>query len=318
MKKMKEWTIEDYIKFVPPIIGGLIIIFVAVIFRDIGVIGVTCFFSLIVGSVPYFLFSYIRYREVSAMEDQLPNFLRDLVEEVRSGMTLNKAIQVCSNIDYGKLSREVKKMYYQLTWGTPLSDVLRMFSERVKESNLIKRSVDILIESQRSGGDIISTMESVARDSALVKEMKKERKSSMTYHTISLYMIYFMFIGVLIGLTKILGSMTTSMSEGIMGGVGSLGIGMQLTGPCSGNPVGITGGICSFLFGICRIFNLGVGSGCYYKAMFLYMILIQGLCSGLVAGQAGSESITVGFKHGLIMMGIGFPIFLIALKTGLI
>ena len=36
MKKMKEWTIEDYIKFVPPIIGGLIIIFVAVIFRDIG------------------------------------------------------------------------------------------------------------------------------------------------------------------------------------------------------------------------------------------------------------------------------------------
>jgi flagellar protein FlaJ len=48
--------------------------------------------------------------------------------------------------------------------------------------------------------------------------------------------------------------------------------------------------------------------------MFLYMILIQGMFSGLVAGQAGSESVSEGFKHGLIMMSIGFPVFLIVLR----
>ena len=314
MKKIEEWETEDYIRFVPPIIGVLIIILVTIIFRDIGVIGVACFFSIIISAIPYFMFSYIRLREVSAMEEQLPNFLRDLTEEVRSGMTLNKAIQMCSDIDYGKLSKEVKKMYYQLTWGVPLADVLKMFSDRVKESDLIRRSIDILMESHRSGGDIISTMESVARDSTLVKEMDKERKSAMAYHTISLYMIYFMFIGILFGLTKILGSMMSAMT----GGSELSGLGIEMSSPCSGNPVGLTGAICSFLFGACKTFSLGAGGDCYYKALFLYMILIQGLFSGLVAGQAGSESVTVGFKHGLIMMGIGFPIFLIAIKTGLI
>lgn len=318
MKKMEDWKTIDYIKFIPPIIGGVVVILVAIIFfGDIGILGVACFFSIIISAIPYFIFSYIRHREVSAMEDQLPNFLRDLVEEARSGMTIPKSLKMCSRVDYGKLSKEVKKMYNQLTWGVPLEEVLRMFSNRIQESHLVKRSMDILIEAHRSGGDIISTMESVAMDSALVKSAQKERKSTMSYHTMSLYLIYFMFIGVLLSLTNILTSMVGSMG-GLSTMEGGLGLGIELAGPCSGTPTGSTGAICSFFFGLCKIFDLGTGSDCYYKSMFLYMILVQGMCSGLVAGQAGSESLSEGFKHGLIMMGIGFPVFLIVLKMGLI
>ncbi|MCK4634557.1 MAG: type II secretion system F family protein [Candidatus Aenigmarchaeota archaeon] len=315
MKKIKDWEKIDYIKFVPPMIGVLTIMVVAVVFLgDVGILGVTILFSIIISAIPYFIFSYIRHREVSAMEEQLPNFLRDLVEEARSGMTLSKSIQMCSRVDYGRLSKEVKKMYYQLTWGVPLEDVLIMFSKRIKESKLIKRSIDVLVESHRSGGEIISTMESVAMDSALVKSAEKERKSNMAHHTMSLYLIYFMFIGVLLALTNVLTSMMGTMATGFSGEVLGGGIGIEMAGPCSGTTKGVTGSICSFFSGPCKIFDFGTGSDCYYKSMFLYMILIQGMCSGLVAGQAGSESISEGFKHGLIMMGMGLPIFLIALR----
>ncbi len=319
MKDFKDWETIDYIKFVPPTIGILIIIFVSIVsLGDVGILGVTCLFSMLISAIPYFIYSYIRKREVSAMEDQLPNFLRDLVEEARSGMTLPRSIELSSKVDYGRLSKEVKKMYNQLTWGVPLEEVLKMFSKRVKESHLIKRSMDILIESHKSGGDIVSTMESVALDSALVKSSENEKKSNMMRHTLSLYLIYFMFVGVLLALTNVLTSMLGNMSGGFSGMGGLSGIGLEMTGPCAGDPKGVTGGICSFFSGPCRVFDFGTGSDCYYKSMFLYMILIQGLCSGLVAGQAGSESLSEGFKHGLVMMGIGFPVFILVLKTGLI
>jgi len=319
MKEIKDWETIDYVKFVPPIISVIIIIIVAIVFSgDIGVLGVTCLFAMIISAIPYFILSYMRHREISAMEDQLPNFLRDLVEETRSGMTLPKAIQMTSKIDYGKLSKEVKKMYNQLTWGVPLQDVLKMFSERVKESNLIKRSVDILIEAHKSGGDIISTMESVAMDSSLIKNAEKEKKSEMSHHTATIYLIYFLFVGVLLSLTNVLTSMMSSFTTGLSGGFGMEEIGLGITGPCSGTLQGVTGSICSFFFGPCKVFDFGVESECYYKSVFLYMILIQGLCSGLVAGQAGSESLSEGFKHGLIMMGIGFTIFILILKIGII
>ncbi len=314
MKEIKDWETIDYVKFVPPIIGGIIVIIVAIIFMgDAGILGVTLLFAIVISAIPYFIFSYIRYREVSAMEDQLPNFLRDLVEEARSGMTLPRSIEMASEVDYGKLSKEVKKMYHQLTWGVPLEEVLKMFSKRVKESSLINRSMNILIEAHKSGGDIIATMESVAMDSALVKSAERERKSNMAHHTATLYLIYFMFVGVLIALVNVLGSMMGNMSMNMPGSDIS-GLGIEMAGPCSGTPTGVTGSICSFFMGACKVFDFGTGSDCYYKSVFLYMILIQGMCSGLVAGQAGSESLSEGFKHGLIMMGIGFPAFILILK----
>jgi len=320
MKPIKEWDTAEYVKFVPPIVGIVILLIVSLAsMGDVGLIGITVFLSLIISVIPYFIFRYMRQREISAMEEQLPNFLRDLVEEVRSGMTISKSIRMCSRRDYGKLSKEVDKMYHQITWGVPLEKVLRMFIERVGESHLIRRSMDIIIEAQRSGGDIISTMESVAMDSSFVKAAERERKSNMAHHTMSLYMIYFMFIGVLLALVNVLTSMMGQMSSmgGTMEGMGAISM-MQITGPCTGSPEGITGSICGFFSGPCTVFDFGEGSDCYYKSMFLYMILIQGMCSGLVAGQAGYESITEGFKHGLIMMSIGFPIFIILIKSGLI
>jgi len=96
MKKIGEWGTKEYVTYIPPIIGGILIILTAIIFfGDVGMLGVASLFALIIGVIPYFMYMYFRVRDVAAMEDQLPNFLRDLVEESRSGMTLPKAIEVC-------------------------------------------------------------------------------------------------------------------------------------------------------------------------------------------------------------------------------
>ena len=306
MKKIKEWTIEEYIKYFPLLGGGITLIVAAIIFRDVSSIIVVSLFAIIAGVVPYFIYRYLRVREITAMEYQLPNFLRDLVEENKSGMTFLRSMESCSRRDYGRLSKEINKMYNQLTWGVPLDEAILSFSNRIKESSIIKRSMNIILEAYRSGGNIVSTMESIASDTAIIKEAEKERKSKMGQQIVVMYMIYFTFIGIVIALTKTL----TSFSFGEMS-MGAIQVGQPI---CKQVSSGASKLICSLLYGICNVFGLGAENECYYRSIFLSMIVIQGLSAGLVSGQIGEESVFAGIKHSLIMMGIGFFTYLIIIK----
>ena len=66
------------------------------------------------------------------------------------------------------------------------------------------------------------------------------------------------------------------------------------------------------------MFSLGAGATCYYNALFLIMVVVQGIFTGLVAGQIGENSIVAGFKHSLIMTFSGFGILMILFQTGMI
>lgn len=308
MKKLKNWERKDYAKNLPPIIGGLIVLFAAIIFRDAATVAAVSLFAVVVGFIPYFIYRYLRVKRVASMEYQLPNFLRDLVEENKSGMTLLRSFEACSRRDYGTLTREIEKMYNQMTWGVPLEEAIENFSERIKESSLIRRSMNIILESYRSGGDIVSTMESIASDTSIIKEAEKERKSKIGQNIVVMYMIYFTFIGIIIALTKTL----TSFSIGQFSFMGG-----EKTQTICGGASGASDLICSFLFGLCNLFNLGSGNSCYYRSIFLSMTLIQGLFAGLVSGQIGEESVFAGVKHSLIMVGIGFIAYLLAIKIWL-
>src|SRR5437870_124894 len=68
---------------------------------------------------PYGFYVAKLQREVKQIERRLPDFLRDVAEAGRFGMTLAEAIVVSSGGRYGKLTPEIKKMAAQITWGVP-------------------------------------------------------------------------------------------------------------------------------------------------------------------------------------------------------
>ncbi|MDY6959490.1 MAG: type II secretion system F family protein, partial [Halobacteriota archaeon] len=47
----------------------------------------------------------------------------------------------------------------------------------------------------------------------------------------------------------------------------------------------------------------------FYYRIFFHAALIQGLCSGFVAGQMGEGKVLAGLKHSLIMLTIAYVIF---------
>ncbi|MFH1229422.1 MAG: type II secretion system F family protein [Candidatus Aenigmatarchaeota archaeon] len=299
------------IKFVP-LIAAAMLCLVGLLFYSMQGIMLNFFLlAAVVGIIPYVLINYFDFKKIKDMEDRLPTFLLDLSESQKVGMTLPEALKQVSRTDYGKLTGEVKKMNDQISWGIPVQDVMNNFAKRTQKSKLIGRIVRIIVEAYNSGGDIARTMEATASDLTTIRETEKERKAVTTEHMMIMYAIFFIFIGIVIGLSKTLIPMLElNIQSGATGGI------MSFQDPCTicaSNPT-IFCIICTIFATMCNMFALGEGGGCYYNALFMLMVIIQGIFTGLVAGQIGEGSVSAGAKHSIIMTFSGFFILLAAQK----
>jgi len=136
----------------------------------------------------------MRYdRNIRLIEDRLPDFLRDVAEAGRFGMTLADAIVVASGGRYGRLTPEIKKMAARIDWGVPANDAIRLFSEKVR-TPLVNRVCAIIMKSNDAGGNVADVLTLVANDTKQVQLMDKERKVSMSTYIAVIYISFFVFL----------------------------------------------------------------------------------------------------------------------------
>lgn len=291
-----------------------------------GVFGNVIILSVFIVVSPQLIFSYIEYRKLKEVEGRFPSFLRNLTEAIRSEIPFHQAIIYVSRSDYGKLTPYVKKMANQISWGLPVDKVLLQFSDRVKKSKKLTRSIRILIETFKSGGDIAATLDSIADTMLVLKDMEKERSSLLNQHVILMYFICFVFIGIVVGINKLM--VPIFQARGLQEAVAEAGI-VGLASPCETvflcqetverkvSCICIADSLsclpCKIYFSICSIFAIGekTSIGCYYTALFFSMSIIVAIFSGLVAGQISENSIIAGIKHSLIMVSISIGTFYI-------
>jgi len=298
---LDDWTKEQKIEYAS-FGGGAVLLFIAIVVyisvnRTIG--GAMFLGGLVTAFLPYGLYSYFRAKKYSAIESEFPGFLRNLSESRKSGMSLPQAFQNAAKTDYGRLDPEVRKAANQLSWGIPFSEVMRRMQDRLSGSDLIGRSISVIIQSYEAGGDISETMDSIARDASKIKDAEKERRSVLFQQVIIIYAIYFLFLGILVALYNILIPLLN------IGGSGGGGFISTPPNFCSGGSVAQP--VCS----LCPALGLGdTGTRlCYYKSIFLLMLIVSGSFNGLVAGEIGSGKVAAGVKHSLIMVPTGFILY---------
>jgi hypothetical protein len=154
--------------------------------------------SLLLIVAPILYVKYTQYQSKKAMEEKFPEFLRDVVEGTRAGMSLPQAIQNTETGSYGALDEKIEKMNAQLDWGIPFGQVLRNFGEETG-SDVILRSVDTIIQAYQSGGNIQDVLESVGDNIRTLRKLKEERESQLYGEMITGYIVFFIFIGILVG-----------------------------------------------------------------------------------------------------------------------
>jgi archaeal flagellar protein FlaJ len=229
---------------------------------------------------PYIAINFLAFQEIKKAEEEYPNFLRDIAQNASAGMTLPQAIQTSSDSDYGALSKYINKLNIWLSWSTPFPKAWQKFTALLTKSELIRRINNIVLESFHTGGDIKVTLNSLAEDVTLLKQMESEKKSVMKEQIIIMYAVYFVFVGVIIGLFKILAPILFIQKMGIFSGISMQNAGEELSLE-------------------------------YFKNLFFMMVIVESICAGIIAGQISEEKLIAGFKHVIIMLSVGVFCFFV-------
>ena len=252
------------------------------LFSSVIIIVIVIFF------VPIASLRYYETWKVKKLEEFFPQFMRDLVESVRSGMTLIQAIESVSGNDYGLLNLHIKKLNAQLNWGIPFENALLKFSKSTK-SKLIGRTATTIIETHRFGGNLIDIFDSISTTSIQVEKLRAERALYMNSQLITGYIIFFVFLVVIIGLEKFL---VPSISQ------------PMTTGGLTSQPM--TNGEITTEASSQNLTE-------EYKGVFRNLIMVQGLFAGLVIGKMAEGAIAGGFKHSLIFFLVGLLAYMITI-----
>jgi flagellar protein FlaJ len=277
--------------------------------------------GFLIAVLPFGVISFLKNRAVNEVERQFPTFLNDLAESKRGGQTFIQALESSRDSDYGRLSPEVEKVYNEMTWGVPFPEVMERFSQRMNDSQVVQESLTILLQSFRSGGNITATIDSIADDAADLRDILQKKNSQVKQQVIIMYVIYFLFVGITIGIylmmSQLLGLGTTE--EGVLSGdsAGFLGEDAGSTNFCNGDiaaaqPLCVNAQVFGFVPSNVTSYtseyatNYSYGQVAYYKSLMFLMLMVQGMATGAVAGQVSEGTPTAGVKHSIIMLPVGF------------
>ena len=180
--------------------------------------------------------------------------------------------------NFGPLTENIAKLANQLSIGIPLSKAFDTFGNDIG-SVTVKRAITLIKEAEAAGGKIESILDSVASSIYQIEKLKKERKALISNLIVQGYIIFFIFIGIMLVMQfKII-----PLADEVQGFGGNTG--------GSGSPLGELGGV-------------GGGSSVSSEELarpLLFMLIIQGIFSGLAIGKLSEGKIKSGIKHSFIL-----------------
>ncbi|MFW6231384.1 MAG: type II secretion system F family protein [Nanoarchaeota archaeon] len=259
------------------------------------------FLALAIAVLP-FLIDYFAYNQKQKdIEERFPDFVRNLVNAVKSGMPISRGIVYVSRSDYGPLNYYVKKMANQIEWNIPVKKVFQTFGNEVGNP-IIKRAVSTVLEAEESGGNIEDVLGSITESLLTIKRLKQERKASIQGQITQSYVIFFIFIGVLLTIQNVLIPYLSEMEtpeSGFGGGDSEALANLRTAHKFDYSSVG------SFLGSFFKWF--GSLSG-----IFMMLALIQSFFAGIVLGKMSEGDYKSGLRHSLFMMFIAIFVLTIA------
>ena len=233
--------------------------------------------GLLVLIAPYGFAETARQRRIAKIEERLPDFLRDVAEAGRFGMTLSDAIVVASSGRYGLLTDEIKKMASQLEWGVPVATALRLFEERVP-TPLVQRVVSIVTRANEAGGSVADVLSMVAHDTREAQLSDQGRKISMMTYVTVIYIAFFVFIVTVYIMAAVFLPQMITAGEGV-----------------ASSNLGSAGGV-TLQFSLVPVLFLA----------FLVAVIVHAVGDGIMAGVLFNGRIAEGLQHATIMLGVGW------------
>lgn len=233
--------------------------------------------AFLIGVGPYGWHRGRRLKRIRMMDDKFPDFLRDLAESERAGMTLPRALSSASKGIYGALTPEIRRMNAQVEWGVSFTEALQRFSRKV-QTPLIERTVALIVEASRAGGNVIDILTAASDDAREIKQIVEERKRQMGIYGIIIYIAFMVFLVVIFILSA---QFLPAFHEAAGANTGA-----QVSGA-----------------------SIAAFDPEDFKTVFFHAAIVQGIGGGLVSGIMQQGHPLSGLKHAVIMTLVSWFFF---------
>ena len=211
------------------------------------------------------------------IDERMPDLLRNLSSMNQSGILLSNSLKIMAESKMGILTKELKKLKEDLSWGTSTSRALMKLENNIRTATS-SRILHILIKANESTSDLKSVLSITAEQVKSDERLKKERSSEMVVYVVTIYVAFFVFLFIVYILAMYFFPETASFKN-------------SSKGMASG----------------------GIGNGYFnieeYTMLMYHSALIQAITSGLVAGKMGQGSVYMGLKYSVSMMIITYAVF---------
>ncbi len=233
---------------------------------------IVLFFFIVM--VPFIIFYELHSRRIKQIEDMMPEFLKRLASINEAGILLADAIAMVAESKIGILRDEIKRVAMDISWGSSTAMALSKLEYRI-QTDTTTRIITLIIKASESTNDIRSILTIAATNADVDKRMKKARSTEMSIYVFIVYIAFFVFLFIVYVLSAFfLPTIPPSFTDTTID------------------------------FQIISGFDLEE-----YIMLFFHAAMIQGLCSGLIAGQMGNGNVYSGFKHSVFMMLIAYVLF---------
>ena len=226
--------------------------------------------ALLVALFPPAVADLLDRRWRDAVNSKLPELIRNVADALKSGMSFTKALEHAASVEYGPLTRELRKTVALLSWGWAYDDALQEFARRV-DTPLAHRLAVLLSEVGRVGGRLYEVLEAIYAHFREVQDIERDRRRQMIPYVTTIYASF----GVYLFVVYILFTTLFYQAAQLAGGA-------------------------SFMGGL----NVDL-----YRIWFFHMAVIEAVISGFVAGKMGEGAMSAGLKHALILLFISVFVF---------
>jgi len=226
---------------------------------------------------PIGFYNHLKAKKKKEIEEQLPDFLREISSSTSSGMTIFDAIKSAARGDHGRLTPELQRMAAQLSWGISVKDALDNFAKRIN-TDTVKRMAITVNKALEIGGNTSAVFNAAAKEIDQAKRVEQQRKAEMSLYSIVIFISFFVFLAVILIIDK------TIFAEIIR-------LQPQMAGQSMGNM---------------RIAEIDPN---LMKYTFFSFVLVQSVGGGLLGGFMMDGKISSGVRFGFVLVLVSFVIF---------
>ena len=229
----------------------------------------------------------VQKRRVRAIEAGMPDFLDRMASINEAGATVVGSLERLAEADLGRLGEEIRRVWRDVEWGATVGEALARM-ERRTGAPTVSRAVTLIRNAMAASGDISPVLRIAADEANEIRRLERERRQEMLTYLVVIYISFFVFLGIIVALT--VAFIPAIESAGAAGGAGGI------DGGVAGVDPGIVGGI-------------GDVDTDAYELLFFHAAAIQGVCSGIAAGQLGEGTVSDGVKHATVLLVITYGVF---------